>query len=67
LAAAAPFSLPAPRTRSRSDGPITIDPETRDVIHNIYLRRVEKTNGELWNIEFATVENVKDPVKPARK
>jgi branched-chain amino acid transport system substrate-binding protein len=46
---------------------MTIDPETRDVIHNIYLRRVEKTNGELWNIEFATVENVKDPVKPARK
>ena len=48
-------------------GPMTIDPETRDVIHNIYLRRVEKRNGELWNIEFATVENVKDPVKAARK
>jgi branched-chain amino acid transport system substrate-binding protein len=48
-------------------GPMSIDPETRDVIHNIYLRRVEKRNGELWNIEFATVENVKDPVKAARK
>ena len=48
-------------------GPMTIDPETRDVIHNIYLRKVEKVNGELWNIEFATVENVKDPVKAARK
>jgi len=48
-------------------GPMTIDPETRDVIHNIYLRRVEKVNGELWNMEFATVENVKDPVKAARK
>ena len=48
-------------------GPMTIDPETRDVIHNIYMRRVEKVNGELWNIEFATVENVKDPVKAARK
>jgi branched-chain amino acid transport system substrate-binding protein len=48
-------------------GPMTIDPETRDVIHNIYLRRVEKINGELWNIEFATVGNVKDPVKAARK
>jgi branched-chain amino acid transport system substrate-binding protein len=48
-------------------GPMTIDPETRDVIHNIYLRRVEKINGELWNIEFSTVENVKDPVKAARK
>jgi len=48
-------------------GPMTIDPETRDVIHNIYLRRVEKRDGELWNIEFATIENVKDPVKAGRK
>jgi len=48
-------------------GPMTIDPETRDVIGNIYMRRVERVNGELWNIEFATVENVKDPVKAARK
>src|SRR5262245_4215566 len=47
--------------------PMTIDPETRDVIHNVYMRRVEKVNGELWNIEFATVENVKDPVKAGRK
>ncbi len=48
-------------------GPMTIDPETRDVIHNIYMRKVEKVNGELWNIEFATVEAVKDPVKAAKK
>jgi branched-chain amino acid transport system substrate-binding protein len=48
-------------------GPMTIDPETRDVIHNIYLRKVEKVNGELWNVEFATVEQVKDPVKAERK
>ena len=48
-------------------GPMTIDPETRDVISNIYMRRVERVNGELWNIEFATVENVKDPVKAAKK
>jgi branched-chain amino acid transport system substrate-binding protein len=48
-------------------GPMSIDPETRDVISNIYLRRVERVNGELWNIEFATVENVKDPVKAARR
>src|SRR5262249_46135042 len=48
-------------------GPMTIDPETRDVIHDIYLRKVEKVNGELWNIEFATVANVKDPVKAGRK
>jgi hypothetical protein len=48
-------------------GPMTIDPETRDVISNIYMRRVERVNGELWNIEFATVENVKDPVKAGKK
>ena len=46
---------------------MAIVPETRDVVHNIYLRRVEKVNGELWNVELATVENVKDPVKAARK
>ena len=46
---------------------MTIDPETRDVIQNIYMRKVEKVNGELWNIEFATVEAVKDPVKAAKK
>ena len=48
-------------------GPMTIDPETRDVVHNIYLRKIEKVNGELWNTEFGTVENVKDPAKAARK
>jgi branched-chain amino acid transport system substrate-binding protein len=47
-------------------GPVTIDPETRDIIHNIYIRRVEKVNGELNNVEFDTVEAVKDPVKAAR-
>jgi branched-chain amino acid transport system substrate-binding protein len=48
-------------------GPITIDPETRDIIQNIYVRRVEKVDGELYNIEFATYEAVKDPVKAAKK
>lgn len=48
-------------------GPITIDPETRDIIQNIYVRKVEKHDGELWNTEFATFEKVKDPVKAAKK
>jgi branched-chain amino acid transport system substrate-binding protein len=61
IAAAKGMSWESPR------GPMRIDSETRDVVHNIYLRTVEKVNGELWNIEFATVENVKDPVKAARK
>jgi branched-chain amino acid transport system substrate-binding protein len=44
-------------------GPMSIDPETRDIIQNVYIRRVERVNGELFNVEFATIPNVKDPVK----
>jgi branched-chain amino acid transport system substrate-binding protein len=44
-------------------GPIQIDPETRDIIQNIYIRKVEKVGGELYNVEFATFEKVKDPGK----
>jgi branched-chain amino acid transport system substrate-binding protein len=44
-------------------GPISIDPETRDIVQNIYIRKVEKKNGELFNVEFATFEAVKDPGK----
>ena len=44
-------------------GPISIDPETRDVVGNIYIRRVEKLNGQLWNTEFETFPSVKDPLK----
>ena len=47
-------------------GPIQIDPETRDIIQNIYVRKVEKKNGQLYNVEFATFEAVKDPVKAAK-
>ncbi len=48
-------------------GPISIDPETRDIVQNIYIRRVERVGGELYNVEFATIEAVKDPVKAAAK
>jgi branched-chain amino acid transport system substrate-binding protein len=41
---------------------VTIDPATRDPIQNVYLRKVEKQNGELWNVEFSTVPAVKDPM-----
>lgn len=44
-------------------GPMRIDPETRDVVHNIYIRRVERVDGELRNVEFATIPDVKDPWK----
>jgi branched-chain amino acid transport system substrate-binding protein len=48
-------------------GPISIDPETREIVQNIYMRRVEKKGGELYNVEFATFDAVKDPVKAAKK
>ena len=41
-------------------GPISIDPDTRDIVQNIYIRKVEKKNGELYNVEFQTFEAVKD-------
>jgi branched-chain amino acid transport system substrate-binding protein len=43
-------------------GVIAIDPETRDVVQNIYIRRVEKVNGAPQNVIFHTIEDVKDPV-----
>jgi branched-chain amino acid transport system substrate-binding protein len=47
-------------------GPISIDPATRDIIQNIYVRKVEKKDGELYNVEFSTIEAVKDPFKAAK-
>ena len=44
-------------------GPISIDPETRDIVQNIYIRKVEKRDGELYNVELFTAEAVKDPAK----
>jgi len=44
-------------------GPVSIDPETRDIINTVYIRRVEKVNGQVRNVEIAKSENVKDPVK----
>ena len=44
-------------------GPMTIDPETRETIQNIYIRKVERLNGELYNVEFATIPNFKDSSK----
>ena len=48
-------------------GPISIDPETRDIVQNVYIRKVEKKNGQLYNVEFATFPAVKDPVKAAEQ
>jgi branched-chain amino acid transport system substrate-binding protein len=48
-------------------GPISIDPETRDIIQNEYMREVKKIGGQLANVEFETFEQVKDPWKELRK
>lgn len=42
-------------------GPVFIDPATREIVQNIYVRRVEKVNGVLINRAFATLPAVKDP------
>ena len=44
-------------------GPIEIDPATRDIIQNIYIRRVEKVDGRLADVEIQTIPSVKDPWK----
>ena len=46
-------------------GPIRIDPETRDIVQTVYVRRVERTKGGLFNVEFDKFPDVKDPGKPA--
>jgi branched-chain amino acid transport system substrate-binding protein len=46
-------------------GSISIDPDTRDIVSNIYIRKVVKTDGQLWSEEFETYPNVKDPMKVA--
>jgi branched-chain amino acid transport system substrate-binding protein len=44
-------------------GMVSIDPETRDIINTIYIRKVEKVDGRVENVEIEKYENVKDPVK----
>jgi len=44
-------------------GQVLIDAQTRDIIQDVYIRKVEKKDGQLWNIEFDTIKSVKDPGK----
>jgi branched-chain amino acid transport system substrate-binding protein len=44
-------------------GPMFIDAQSRDVVHNVYIRKVERVSGELHNVEFSTITDVKDPGK----
>jgi branched-chain amino acid transport system substrate-binding protein len=61
IAAAKGMSWESPR------GPISIDPETRDVVQTVYIRRVEKVGDKTLNVEIGKVENVKDPFKARMK
>jgi branched-chain amino acid transport system substrate-binding protein len=47
-------------------GPVSIDPETRDIVQTIYVRKVEKVDGQLYNVEFGSTPAVKDPYKAAK-
>jgi branched-chain amino acid transport system substrate-binding protein len=47
-------------------GPISIDPQTRDIVQTVYVRQVEKVDGKLVNVEIAKIPNVKDPVRPKK-
>jgi len=44
-------------------GPVLIDAQTRDIVQDIYIRKVERKDGQLWNIEFDVLKAVKDPGK----
>ncbi len=57
IAAAKGMAWTSPR------GPVSIDPQTRDIVQTIYIRKVEKVNGKLQNMEFESIPNVKDPGK----
>ena len=61
LAAAKGLRWESPR------GPMSIDPETRDVVQTVYIRRVQKVGGELVNVPFDRVLEVKDPDGERRK
>jgi branched-chain amino acid transport system substrate-binding protein len=47
-------------------GPISIDPDTREIVQNVYMGKVEKVNGQLYTIPFETFPAVKDPLKAKR-
>jgi branched-chain amino acid transport system substrate-binding protein len=56
------------RSAESPRGPIAIDPQTRDIVQNEYLREVRKVNGQLANVELETVATaVKDPWKETQK
>lgn len=60
IAAAKGMSWDSPR------GPMSIDPETRDVVQTVYIRQVEDVGGKLQNVIIDEIPNVKDPLHGAK-
>jgi branched-chain amino acid transport system substrate-binding protein len=60
VAAAKGMSWESPR------GPMSIDPETRDIVQTVYIRKVEKVGNELLNVDIDAIPNVKDPGHAAK-
>jgi branched-chain amino acid transport system substrate-binding protein len=54
VAAAKGLSWTSPR------GPVTIDANSRDIVQDIYIRRAERRDGQIWNIEFDRIPQVRD-------
>lgn len=48
-------------------GPVQLDPKTREMIQNVYITRVQRVNGQLYNVPFDKIVAVKDPAKIASK
>jgi branched-chain amino acid transport system substrate-binding protein len=44
-------------------GPVYIDAQTREIVLDMYIRKVEKRDGQLWNVEFDVIKELKDPGK----
>jgi branched-chain amino acid transport system substrate-binding protein len=42
-------------------GPITIDPITRDIVQTVYIRKAQRVDGQMVNVEFDAFPGVKDP------
>ena len=55
------------RNPNAARGPISIDPATRDIVQNIYIREVRKVGDRIVNVELETIPNVKDPWKEFNK
>jgi len=61
IAAAKDLKWQSPR------GPMSIDPQTRDVVQDVYIRRVQKVGDEYVNVPFDKISAVKDPAGERRK